>query len=77
MRHKFETASSKRGLCMEAVRAITPGKDFSARGNGLYLRPIYGDKLSIDALHDMVSQLAVHCRCGACFTCLQATGYIE
>ena len=76
MRHKFETASSKRGLCMEAVRAITPGKDFSARGNGLYLRPIYG-KLSIDALHDMVSQLAVHCRCGACFTCLQATGYIE
>ena len=69
----------KRGLCVEAVRAVTPaaGRGFSRHSNGLYMRPLNGRKLSIGALYDIVSQRAKNCSCGACFTCLRSAGHIE
>ena len=69
---------SERGLRMEVVTAAYTNKGYGGlRCDGLYLRPLEGEKLSIGVLYNIVSQLARQCRCGACFTCLRATGCIE
>ena len=67
----------RRGLCMEAEEAVLGSKAYSSRSKCLYLKPLKAEQLSIGALHKRASQLARQCRCGACFPCLRAAGYIE
>ncbi len=67
---------AKRGLYLESVEALVSSKNFRAGSKCLYLRPTQAEQLSIGALHKRVSQLAWQCRCGACYTCLRAAGYL-
>ena len=77
--NKLLSTLSERGLRMESVTAASTSTTgyYGLRCNGLYLRPLEGEKLSLGALYNIVSQLAGQCRCGACFTCLRTAGCIE
>ena len=43
----------KQGLCIEAVRAVAPSREYGLRSNGLYLRPLNSEKLSIGGLYEL------------------------
>lgn len=64
----------ERSICMDAVEALMHSRKFSSGSKCLYLRPLKAEQLPIGALYKRASQLARQCRCGACFTCLQAAG---
>ena len=65
---------ASRGLCMSTASAGRANWTSVRYSSCMYLRPVAAQELSIEELHDRVSELARQCRCTACFECLRRAG---
>lgn len=69
---RLSSGLMRRGMTSDSAPGLA---DFSR--SCIYPRDIEAEKLAIQQLSVFVAHLVCHCKCGACFTCLERAGLLD